>query len=102
MTLIRRVILALVVLATIVVGQEGGSGSEAGNADEGTSQKSVPLRTHSLYPPYLDLDLQSRWWVFILMSTNYRWEFGGTTVVDTNKYVIAMISLNVQASALDI
>jgi lectin, mannose-binding 2 len=102
MTLLRRIILGVLLLATIVAGQQGGSGSEAGNAEEGTGQKSVPLRTHSLYPPYLDLDLQSRWYIFIVMSTHYRWEFGGTTVVDTNKFVAAMISLNIQASAFDV
>lgn len=31
--------------------------------------KTVPLRTHSLYQPYLDSDLQSRWF-----------DYGGSTL----------------------
>jgi len=40
--------------------------------------KSIPLRTHSLSVPYLDSQMQSRWW-----------DFGGDTVIrtDTNGYV---------------
>ncbi|KAF4313724.1 Legume-like lectin [Botryosphaeria dothidea] len=38
--------------------------------------KSIPLRTHSLQPPYLDSDMQSRWF-----------DFGGDTVVRTDKYI---------------
>ncbi|KAJ5319848.1 hypothetical protein PENANT_c026G02098 [Penicillium antarcticum] len=38
--------------------------------------KSIPLRTHSLSPPYLDSDFQSRWF-----------DFGGDTVVRADKYL---------------
>ncbi|RPA87625.1 hypothetical protein BJ508DRAFT_410385 [Ascobolus immersus RN42] len=38
--------------------------------------KSVPLRTHSLYQPYLDSDLQSRWF-----------DWGGDTIIRADKYV---------------
>ncbi|EMC98632.1 hypothetical protein BAUCODRAFT_102996 [Baudoinia panamericana UAMH 10762] len=38
--------------------------------------KSIPLRTHSLQQPYLDSDMQSRWF-----------DFGGTTVIRTDQYV---------------
>ncbi|KAI5849060.1 legume-like lectin family-domain-containing protein [Tricharina praecox] len=38
--------------------------------------KSVPLRTHSLAPPYLDQDLQSRWF-----------DWGGDTVIRADQYV---------------
>ncbi|KAF2686246.1 vesicular integral-membrane protein VIP36 precursor [Lentithecium fluviatile CBS 122367] len=38
--------------------------------------KAIPLRTHSLEAPYLDSDMQSRWW-----------EFGGDTIIRTDKYV---------------
>lgn len=38
--------------------------------------KSIPLRTHSLAQPYLDSDMQSRWW-----------DFGGDTIVRTDKYI---------------
>ena len=34
------------------------------------------IRTHNLQAPYLDSDLQSRWW-----------DFGGDTVIDANRYV---------------
>ncbi|BCR96318.1 legume-like lectin family protein [Aspergillus luchuensis] len=38
--------------------------------------KSIPLRTHSLSPPYLDSDFQSRWF-----------DFGGDTIVRADKYI---------------
>ncbi|KAL1985071.1 hypothetical protein VTN96DRAFT_8306 [Rasamsonia emersonii] len=38
--------------------------------------KSIPLRTHSLSPPYLDSDMHSRWW-----------DFGGDTIIRTDKYI---------------
>ncbi|KAK7530238.1 putative lectin family integral membrane protein [Phyllosticta citribraziliensis] len=38
--------------------------------------KSIPLRTHSLSTPYLDSDMQSRWF-----------DFGGDTVVRTDRYI---------------
>ncbi|KAG8911982.1 hypothetical protein FRC01_005364 [Tulasnella sp. 417] len=36
----------------------------------------VPLRTHSLYAPYVDQDLQNRWF-----------DFGGEAYVNTNKHI---------------
>lgn len=38
--------------------------------------RSIPLRTHSLAPPYLDSDFQSRWF-----------DFGGDTIVRADKYI---------------
>jgi len=38
------------------------------------SFKTVPLRTHSLYQPYLDSDLQSRWF-----------DYGGSTISECNR-----------------
>ncbi|KAI9217779.1 legume-like lectin, partial [Blastocladiella britannica] len=34
------------------------------------------IRTQSLYPPYIDYDMHNRWW-----------DFGGSTVVNANRYV---------------
>ncbi|WFD40995.1 uncharacterized protein MJAP1_003986 [Malassezia japonica] len=36
----------------------------------------VPLRTHSLFSPYVDSSLQNEFW-----------DFGGSAIVDTNRYV---------------
>ncbi|APA15069.1 hypothetical protein sscle_14g098390 [Sclerotinia sclerotiorum 1980 UF-70] len=38
--------------------------------------RSIPLRTHSLNQPYLDSDMQSRWF-----------DFGGNTIVRADKYI---------------
>ncbi|KAL2167732.1 hypothetical protein VTG60DRAFT_863 [Thermothelomyces hinnuleus] len=38
--------------------------------------KSIPLRTHSLSQPYLDSDMQSRWY-----------DFGGDTIIRTDQYI---------------
>ncbi|KAF9966389.1 hypothetical protein BGZ70_002474 [Mortierella alpina] len=35
-----------------------------------------PLRTHSIYMPYIDQDLQNRWF-----------DFGGDTIINTNKHI---------------
>jgi mannose-binding lectin 2 len=40
------------------------------------SNTSVQLRTHSLVQPYLDSDLQSRWW-----------DFGGDTIIRADKHI---------------
>ncbi|RIA79906.1 legume-like lectin family-domain-containing protein [Glomus cerebriforme] len=45
------------------------------SADEDSNQ-AVPLRTHSIYMPYIDQDLQNRWF-----------DFGADTVINTNKYI---------------
>ncbi|KAG0270394.1 hypothetical protein DFQ27_007545 [Actinomortierella ambigua] len=42
------------------------------SADEATH----PLRTHSLYMPFIDQDLQNRWF-----------DFGGDAIINTNKHV---------------
>ncbi|KAI0079850.1 hypothetical protein K474DRAFT_1639055 [Panus rudis PR-1116 ss-1] len=41
-----------------------------------TIERTVSLRTHSIYPPYIDQDLQNRWW-----------DFGGDAYVNTNKHI---------------
>jgi len=38
--------------------------------------KSIPLRTHSLAPPYHDSDMSSRWF-----------DFGGDTIIRTDQYI---------------
>ncbi|KAK8853092.1 hypothetical protein IAR55_003793 [Kwoniella newhampshirensis] len=43
---------------------------------KGMIEKTVPLRTHSLAAPYVDSDLQNRWW-----------DFGGDAIINTNKHV---------------
>ncbi|KAL2218483.1 putative lectin family integral membrane protein [Thermoascus aurantiacus ATCC 26904] len=47
------------------------------NAYEGDPNiKSIPLRTHSLSPPYLDSDMHSRWF-----------DFGGDTIIRADRYI---------------
>ncbi|KAF7289284.1 Mannose ER-Golgi intermediate compartment [Mycena indigotica] len=41
-----------------------------------TIDRTVQLRTHSLFAPYIDQDLQNRWW-----------DFGADAYVNTNKHV---------------
>ncbi len=64
------------------------------NAQDDGGQKTVPLKTHSLVAPYLDSDLQSRWYVALVTVTDVRWEFGGDTVIDTNRYTRMLAKTN--------
>ncbi|KAJ5054435.1 uncharacterized protein L3040_000709 [Drepanopeziza brunnea f. sp. 'multigermtubi'] len=52
----------------------------AGIQDQTTTDengiRSIPLRTHSLQQPYLDSDMQSRWF-----------DFGGNTIVRADQYI---------------
>ncbi|KAF5383507.1 hypothetical protein D9757_006147 [Collybiopsis confluens] len=41
-----------------------------------TIDRTVQLRTHSLFAPYIDQDLQNRWW-----------DFGADSYVNTNKHI---------------
>ncbi|KAG6816593.1 hypothetical protein H0H87_004819 [Tephrocybe sp. NHM501043] len=41
-----------------------------------TIDRTVQLRTHSIYAPYIDQDLQNRWW-----------DFGADSYVNTNKHI---------------
>ncbi|CAL1711508.1 unnamed protein product [Somion occarium] len=41
-----------------------------------TIERTVSLRTHSIYPPYIDQDLQNRWW-----------DFGADAYINTNKHI---------------
>ncbi|KIM82469.1 hypothetical protein PILCRDRAFT_820328 [Piloderma croceum F 1598] len=41
-----------------------------------TIERQVPLRTHSIYAPYIDQDLQNRWW-----------DFGADSYINTNKHI---------------
>ena len=87
--LLMRVLTALSVTVAAVYGQ--GAGINQGDGpnqivvDSNEGKRSVALRTHSLQPPYLDSDLQSRWFPSFTASANARWEFGGDTVIDTNR-----------------
>ncbi|OLL24655.1 L-type lectin-like domain-containing protein [Neolecta irregularis DAH-3] len=65
----------LLVLAPVCA-IDGPSASGAGGTSDAPGFKSVMLRTHSLYHPYLDQDIQSRWF-----------DFGGDTVINTNKHI---------------
>ncbi|KAG6011414.1 hypothetical protein E4U43_008336, partial [Claviceps pusilla] len=48
----------------------------ATQADRDDDLKSITMRTHNLQQPYLDTDMQSRWF-----------EFGGDTIIRTDSYV---------------
>ncbi|KAG2104106.1 concanavalin A-like lectin/glucanase domain-containing protein [Suillus discolor] len=41
-----------------------------------TIDRTIQLRTHSIFPPYIDQDLQNRWW-----------DFGADAYINTNKHI---------------
>lgn len=50
--------------------------ARTGSNNELYADAIVPLRSHSLYSPYVDFSLQSS-----------NWDYGGHTIIDTNRYV---------------
>ncbi|CAG8513616.1 2417_t:CDS:2 [Paraglomus occultum] len=62
------VLLGLLACCLFALGQASDNTPDAKNA--------IPLRTHSLYIPYIDQELQNRWF-----------DFGGDAVINTNKHV---------------
>ncbi|KAF9542654.1 hypothetical protein EC957_001788 [Mortierella hygrophila] len=62
-----RLLMGLSLLATTAVVVISAAGDEDGV---------LPLRTHSIYMPYIDQDLQNRWF-----------DFGGDALVNTNKHI---------------
>lgn len=54
----------------------GSAGADSTKVNDRTIERTVQLRTHSLYPPYIDEDLQNRWW-----------DFGADAYINTNKHV---------------
>ncbi|KAF8423666.1 legume-like lectin family-domain-containing protein [Tirmania nivea] len=61
---------------TALLGLGLGGGVVKAQSRNDPDVKSVPLRTHSLYQPYLDSDLQSRWF-----------DWGGDTVIRADSYI---------------
>jgi len=66
-------ILAFLSLGLAPVGVWGARDEKLANK---TIDRTVSLRTHSIYAPYIDQDLQNRWW-----------DFGADAYVNTNKHV---------------
>jgi len=60
----------------LLAGNVAGALAQSGAMSEDPDIKAISLRTHSLEPPYLDSDMQSRWW-----------DFGGDTIIRTDKYI---------------
>ncbi|KAG9038339.1 hypothetical protein FRB95_001751 [Tulasnella sp. JGI-2019a] len=63
---------AVLALLSVFVGSIHAAGAPT---DEGTDSL-LPMRQHSIYAPYVDQDLQNRWF-----------DFGGEAYVNTNKHI---------------
>ncbi|KAI9679616.1 MAG: hypothetical protein M1829_001578 [Trizodia sp. TS-e1964] len=53
-----------------------------GVEDHSDGVKAIPLRTHIITPPYLDSDMQSRWF-----------DFGGNTIIRADQFVVLSIKM---------
>ncbi|TFK74705.1 hypothetical protein BDN72DRAFT_833239 [Pluteus cervinus] len=75
MTLPRLLISILLfgLLSTLV---HAASDDKKRSGNNETIERTIQLRTHSLFAPYIDQDLQNRWW-----------DFGADSYVNTNKHV---------------
>jgi len=73
MTLLSGLFFLALGLIQLPLGVLGDTDSKLANR---TIERTVSLRTHSIYAPYIDQDLQNRWW-----------DFGADAIVNTNKHV---------------
>jgi len=69
-------VLSTLTLAGLFLGFAHAATDDKTRLGNDTIERTVQLRTHSLYAPYIDQDLQNRWW-----------DFGADSYVNTNKYV---------------
>ncbi|KAF7979023.1 hypothetical protein HWV62_44001 [Athelia sp. TMB] len=70
----RNLLLSLVLVCGLLcAGVQGAKNAKAVNR---TIERTVALRTHSIYAPYIDQDLQNRWW-----------DFGADAYINTNKHI---------------
>ncbi|KAK4689344.1 hypothetical protein P7C73_g759, partial [Tremellales sp. Uapishka_1] len=70
---LSRIALGLLVLSGVSTKAKDEAGEDS---LQGMIEKTVPLRTHTLAAPYVDSDLQNRWW-----------DFGADAIINTNKHV---------------
>jgi len=66
----------LLSFSSLLVGVAHAAADDKTKLGNDTIDRTLQLRTHSLYAPYIDQDLQNRWW-----------DFGADAYVNTNKYI---------------
>lgn len=69
-------ILAPLFLGATLLAQGKVAADDKTRIGNSTIERTVQLRTHSLYAPYIDQELQNRWW-----------DFGADSYVNTNKHI---------------
>ncbi|KAJ7935328.1 legume-like lectin family-domain-containing protein [Mycena leptocephala] len=75
--MISRYLLSLSLLTcSLLLGFVHAAGDDKTKIGNSTIDRTVQLRTHSIYAPYIDQDLQNRWW-----------DFGADAYVNTNKHI---------------
>lgn len=65
-----------VIVSSLLLGFVRATGEVQTRIGNETIERTVQLRTHSLYAPYIDQDLHNRWW-----------DFGADSYVNTNKHI---------------
>ncbi|KAF8190863.1 lectin [Pholiota molesta] len=66
----------LLSFASLFIGTALAATDDKTRLGNSTIDRTLQLRTHSIYAPYIDQDLQNRWW-----------DFGADAYVNTNKYI---------------
>ncbi|KAG7449971.1 ERGIC53, mannose lectin, ER-golgi intermediate compartment [Guyanagaster necrorhizus] len=70
------VVLAFAVFSSFIGTTRGAEEKIKMKVGDKTVERTVQLRTHSIYAPYIDQDLQNRWW-----------DFGADAYINTNKHI---------------
>ncbi|KAL5504647.1 hypothetical protein ACEPAH_7310 [Sanghuangporus vaninii] len=74
--LIYRLLVQILIFLPLGVLAAKDKKKDVKSAKNVTIDRLVNLRTHSVYAPYIDQDLQNRWW-----------DFGADAIVNTNKHI---------------
>ncbi|KAL5483214.1 hypothetical protein ACEPAI_8444 [Sanghuangporus weigelae] len=75
-SLIYRLLLQILIFLPLGILAAKDKKKDGKNAKNVTIDRLVNLRTHSVYAPYIDQDLQNRWW-----------DFGADAIVNTNRHI---------------
>ena len=75
--MVGRVIVSVVAFMLVALSRHTNAARSSTSNPDLRADAIMPIRTHSLFAPYVDSSLQNNFW-----------DYGGDAVIDTNRYVM--------------